>query len=91
MDFCVVLYFVCFVSFSVLFVCTRICVLYDCHRMATQLQLNILYNIISYIYIYISYFCSYSMPSWRGQRQMYLLRGGKFDTAHLFNYNKLSY
>jgi len=33
---------VCFVSFSVLFVC--ICVLYYCHRMATQLQLNISYH-----------------------------------------------
>jgi hypothetical protein len=41
--FCVVLCIVCFVSFSVLFVC--ICVLYDCHRVATQLQLNISYHI----------------------------------------------
>ena len=33
----------CFVSFTVLFVC--ICVLYDCHRVATQLQLtNISYH-----------------------------------------------
>ena len=32
----------CFVSFSVLFVCN--CVLYYCHRVATQLQLNISYN-----------------------------------------------
>jgi len=39
----VVLCIVCFVSFSVLFVC--ICVLYYCHRMATQLQLNISYQI----------------------------------------------
>ena len=45
MYFCVVLCIVCFVSFSVLFVC--ICVLYYCHRVATQLQLNI-YHIISY-------------------------------------------
>jgi len=37
---------VCFVSFSVLFV--RMCLLYYCHRVATQLQLNI-YRIISYI------------------------------------------
>jgi magnesium-transporting ATPase (P-type) len=35
--FCVVC-IVCFVSFSVLFVC--ICVLYYCHRVATQLQLT---------------------------------------------------
>jgi hypothetical protein len=41
MYFCVVLCIVCFVSFSVLFVC--ICVLYYCHRVATQLQLNISY------------------------------------------------
>jgi len=33
-------------SFSVLFVC--ICVLYYCHRVATQLQLNISYHTISY-------------------------------------------
>jgi len=40
---CVVLWIVCFVSFSALFVCT--CVLYYCHRLATQLWLtNISYN-----------------------------------------------
>ena len=39
----VVLFIVCFVSFRVLFVCK--CVLYYCHRMATQLQLT---NISSY-------------------------------------------
>ena len=43
--FCVVLCIVCFVS-SVLFVC--ICVLNYCQRVATQLQLNISYRIISY-------------------------------------------
>jgi len=42
-NFCVVVCIVCFVSFSVLFVC--ICVLYYCHRVATQLQLNISYHI----------------------------------------------
>jgi hypothetical protein len=41
--FCVVLCDVCFVTFSVLFVC--ICVLNKCHRVATQLQLNIFYHI----------------------------------------------
>jgi hypothetical protein len=41
MYFCVVLCTVCFVMFSVLFVCT--CVLNNCHRVATQLQLNISY------------------------------------------------
>jgi len=40
--FCVVLCIVCFVTFPVLFVC--ICVLNYCHRVATQLQLNISYN-----------------------------------------------
>jgi hypothetical protein len=45
MYFCVVLCIVCLVPFSVLFVC--ICVLYHCHRVATQLQLNISYHIIS--------------------------------------------
>jgi hypothetical protein len=43
--FCVVLCIVCFVSFSVLFVC--ICVQYYCHRVATQLQLNISYHFTS--------------------------------------------
>jgi hypothetical protein len=42
--FCVVLCDVCFVTFPVLFVC--ICVLNNCHRVATQLQLNISYHII---------------------------------------------
>jgi len=41
--FCIVVCIVCFVSFSVLFVC--ICVLYYCHRVATKLQLNISYHI----------------------------------------------
>jgi len=41
-NFHVVLCIVCFVSFSALFVC--ICVLYYCHRVATQLQLNISYQ-----------------------------------------------
>jgi len=39
MYFYVVLCIFCFVSFSVLFVC--ICVLYYCHRVATQLQLTL--------------------------------------------------
>jgi hypothetical protein len=38
LNFCVVLCFVCFVSFCVLFLCK--CVLYYCHRVATQLQLT---------------------------------------------------
>ena len=41
-----VLCIVCFVSFSVLFVCK--CVLYCCHRVAIQLQLNMSY-IISHV------------------------------------------
>jgi hypothetical protein len=41
--FCVVLCDVCFVTFIVLFVC--ICVMNNCHRVATQLQLNISYHI----------------------------------------------
>ena len=45
--FYVVLCIVCLVAFPVLFVC--ICVLYYCHRMATQLQLNISYHIISLV------------------------------------------
>ena len=57
MYFCVVLYIVCFASFSELFIC--ICVLYYCHRLATQLQLNISYRIISYHII------SYHIVSYR--------------------------
>jgi len=48
--FCVVLGTVCFVSFSVLFVC--ICVLNYCHRVATQLNLNIPYHISYHITSY---------------------------------------
>jgi hypothetical protein len=44
MYFCVVLYFDCFVPFSVLFVFR--CVLNYCHQVATQLQLNISYHTI---------------------------------------------
>ena len=55
MYFCVVLCIVCFVSFSVLFVC--ICVLNYCHRVATQLQLNI-YHIISFVFFYVFLCCS---------------------------------
>ena len=43
MYFCVVLCIVCFVTYSVWFVC--ICVLNYCHWVATQLQLNISYHI----------------------------------------------
>ena len=42
MYFCV-LCIICFVTFPVLFVC--ICVLYYCHQVTTQLQLNIYYVI----------------------------------------------
>jgi len=42
MHFCVVICIVCFVTYSVLFVC--ICVLNYCHRVAAQLQLNISYH-----------------------------------------------
>jgi len=72
MYFCVVLCIDCFVSFCVLFVC--ICVLNYCHRVATQLQLNLSYH-ISYIISYhiisssssyhiISYIISYHIISY---------------------------
>jgi len=44
-NFCVVILIVCFVSFSVLFV--GICVLYYCHRVATHLQLNVSYHMMT--------------------------------------------
>jgi hypothetical protein len=50
-SFCVVICIVCFVSLSVLFAC--ICVLYYCHRVATEYQLNISYH---YHKLYIGYY-----------------------------------
>jgi hypothetical protein len=55
MYFCVVVCIVCFLLFSVLFVC--ICVLYYCHRVDTQLQLNISYHIISYFCLFYVFLC----------------------------------
>jgi len=60
--FCVVLPILCSVSFSVLFVC--ICVLNSCHRVATQLQLNLSYHIISY-HIISYHIISYHIISYR--------------------------
>jgi len=48
LNFCVVLCIVYIVSLSVLFVV--ICVLYYCHRVATQLQLNISYHMIIFVH-----------------------------------------
>ena len=53
MCFCV-LCIVCFVTFPVLFVC--ICVLNNCHRVATQLQLNNIHHIIYQIHYYSYYY-----------------------------------
>jgi hypothetical protein len=50
--FCVVLCDACFVTFPVLFVC--ICVLNNCHRVATQLQLNISYRIL-YVFHHVKH------------------------------------
>jgi hypothetical protein len=63
-NFCVFLYVVCFVSLSALFVWK--CVLYYCHRVATQLQLtnishHIIYHIISHR---ITYHISYHIISY---------------------------
>ena len=67
MYFCVVLCIFCFVTYTVVFVC--ICVLNYCHRVATQLQLNISYHIILsvelavYLQIPISYYALLSATS----------------------------
>jgi hypothetical protein len=79
--FCVVLCNVCFVTFPVLFVC--ICVLNNCQRVATKLQLNISYHII-YVYIIINTQLArcfrYSKPS---SDQFLLYRHGAFsECAH---------
>ena len=55
-NFCVVLCTVCFVSFSVLFVC--ICVLNYCHWVVTQLQLNISYHMKGWHFAV----CCYTYP-----------------------------
>jgi hypothetical protein len=47
MYFCVILCIVCFVIFPVLSLC--ICVLNNCHRVATQLQLNIIYDSCKFV------------------------------------------
>jgi hypothetical protein len=54
--FCVVLCIVCFVTFPALFVC--ICVLNYCHRVATQLQLNIFHTISCNIHTDLSLACA---------------------------------
>jgi hypothetical protein len=62
MYFCV-FFIVCFVSFSVLFVC--ICVLNNCHRVATQLQLNIYHIVLLYgqpSQLYTRYVTCYVQP-----------------------------
>jgi len=53
MHFCVVLC-ICFVSFSILFVC--IYVLNYCHRVATQLQLNVI------SYLILDSECNFAVP-----------------------------
>jgi len=57
-NFCVVLCIFCVVKFSVLFVC--ICVLNYCHRVATQLQLNIPYYIKEVVVVYGCIFTSFA-------------------------------
>ena len=63
-NFCVVLCIICFVSFCVLCVCK--CVLYFCHRVRTQLQLNISYTISYHISCHIiPYHIIYRIISYR--------------------------
>jgi hypothetical protein len=57
-NFCVVLSILCVVKYSVLFVC--ICVLNYCHRVATQLQLNISYYIKEVVVVYECIFASFT-------------------------------
>jgi hypothetical protein len=68
------------VLFYVMFVC--ICVLYYCHRVATQLQLNISYHIISHhiSYYIISYHISY-----------HYIISYNITSHHIISYHIISY
>jgi hypothetical protein len=82
MYFCVVLCIVCFVSFSVFFVC--ICVLYYCHRVATQLQLNMSYHMnpkITFCWVHQNMFCPFPDP---------LDDGGKYSLRNATGCRRLS-
>jgi hypothetical protein len=56
-----------FVLFYVLFVC--ICVLYYCHRVATQLQFNILYHIIYFGRLRLHTFAKFCVYTWWVKRR----------------------
>ena len=68
LNFCVVLFNVCFVSFCVLCVCGVCvckCVLYCCHRVATQLQsTNTPYQISTTLITYLLTHSMVQSPSW---------------------------
>jgi len=67
-NFCVVLCIVCFVSFCELFVCK--CVLYHCHRVATQLKLtNISYHMVQSLP-----HSHFWLPTYTGSRKLVRLR-----------------
>jgi hypothetical protein len=86
--FCVVLYIV-FVTFPVLFVC--ICVLNNCYRVATQLQLNISYRIVSYHIIYhiVSYrIISYHIISYH---IIYIISYHHIMSYHITSYHIISH
>jgi hypothetical protein len=82
-----VLCIVCFVSYSILFVCIHVCVLYFCHRVATQLQSNIyIYHIISYhiISYHIYHIISYHIIS-------YHIISYHIISYHIISYHIISY
>jgi hypothetical protein len=78
-NFCVVLCIVCFVSFCVLFVCK--CVSYNCHRVATQLQLTNISHIYIYIYISVTRFTKYHVKSVLGKNRCRVTWGTRFERA----------
>jgi hypothetical protein len=86
MYFCVVICIVCFVTYSVSFLC--ICVLNYCHRVATQLQLNISYHIILYI---ISYHISYHITSYHIYHIIYHIISYHIISYHIISYHIISY
>ena len=82
------LFYVFFVSFSVLFVC--ICVLNYCHRGATHLQLNISYHISLSIRIHAECCSYYDFSNLTDRHTLIVFANNQLD-AHFFFMNVYFY